>query len=115
GDARDNAALYCLLPLLLAVGEVVGGDDALRLFEVLGIVADGAAADDRNAAGERRAAPRVNGQRRSPDDVASFAIETKESAITDFFLVEICRGGQHTIVADGDGSIDVPFVLALLP
>src|SRR6185437_11821391 len=112
-NTGDDAAGHAFLPLLLAIGQIVGGNGAACFLELFRIVADGAAANHDEFARQRGAAPGITTQRGPPEDVSSPGIETKESAITHFLLVEKGRGDEDAVAGDGHGSIDVPFVLAL--
>ena len=51
----------------------------------------------------------------APFDVARLRVEGEQGAIADLLLVEKRRRDEHEVTGHRDRSIDVPFLLALLP
>src|SRR5262249_9416862 len=115
GRAAQHAAGQLLLPARLAAVQVERRHGAAGALEQRRVVADRAAGDDDRLAVDRRPAPPVDRQGRVPLLLAGLRVEAEQGAAALLLLVEERRRRQHLAVDDGDGRVDVPLLLALLP
>src|SRR6516164_6303489 len=103
------------MPLLLAGGEVEGGDSTFSNLQQFWVITDRAARDHNEVAYHRWSTPRIVFQGSSPLDVSSLGVQTHEGPIPSPLLVQVGAGNQDALAGDGHRRIHVPFPCPLLP
>ena len=76
---------------------------------------DIAARDKNQIAGDRRAAPRIQIERRLPHRRAVVGVQAFHHALAALVVIEIRGGGDDPISHHVHGGVNVPFVVTLLP